>query len=383
MSTPRSGLPKADASNYRIRTLRDGFECPVCRRVRASDWDGLHSHIVNVHHVDLDELFDVRQEERQPWNKPQMVSDRAELTHHNPHIRPTAHYNSRSEMVGFDHHHTPELCRRKSVPHVDVRVRRKGRETSTPKVNQGRNGRAVRYKRRPLCLRCPVCTCVWAADFEGICSHASVVHRIRLDNYTMIKDLLALRAERLSSINVDTPDDYLCCVKDRQQVTDPQFEMRLEATSHLLHTSSQANAPNSDQDTSPAQLDAEPDFERQAAAARREVRSLSDFGIHYTLESYPVRKRSASMIHLSPPQLENVYQAHRQLRARRQLEAKYKLQQDDKSHIFALVRPTAEDKIAEIDFKIAKCLIGGYAIPPNSRLDSIQEDADPKVQLFN
>lgn len=160
-----------------------------------------------------------------------------------------------------------------------------GRETSTPKVNQGRNGRAVRYKRRPLCLRCPVCTCVWAADFEGICSHASVVHRIRLDNYTMIKDLLALRAERLSSINVDTPDDYLCCVKDRQQVTDPQFEMRLEATSHLLHTSSQANAPSSDQDTSPAQLDAEPDFERQAAAARREVRSLSDFGIHYTLES--------------------------------------------------------------------------------------------------
>lgn len=71
----------------------------------------------------------------------------------------------------------------------------------SPSGNANSTKSKKRLKKRKPQLRCPICHRVWTSDWNGLCSHSIGVHRIPLENWPLIKDLLELRAQKLNDLN--------------------------------------------------------------------------------------------------------------------------------------------------------------------------------------
>lgn len=151
---------------------------------------------------------------------------------------------------------------------------RVGRSTSTTKANSSRRGKSRSRKRRPH-LRCPICHRVWASDWDGLCSHAVAVHGINLGSCPSIKELLELRAQKMSVMNASVQREI-----SRSGEMDSEF---CDLSPHYTRLEAAPDSSESFQDGN-IRFELEVtnqkfDSERRGILGSRNVRSMSDFGV--------------------------------------------------------------------------------------------------------
>ncbi|OQR68907.1 hypothetical protein BIW11_12601 [Tropilaelaps mercedesae] len=241
-------------------------------------------------------------------------------------------------------------------------MRRIGRSSLVSKAKMIRNGKVVRSKSQAPHLRCPMCKCVWTSDWNGLCSHVDCVHNINLQDFSAVKPLLELRAQKMSAINRVAQGEKCEAINAGDEFREPNGSLWSETFFQLDETLSKRNVTRPNEGLSKHQSSLEIGFYQSPVNARREVRSLSDFGIRSDMKHYPVRERSVSVTRLNSPQLESLYESYRRHNTAQQLRTRYEQMLQDKGQILLLVLPAIVREIAEIDYEVDKSLIGSYAL---------------------